>query len=343
MAEFSIAGQIIQPGERQQVMIETAKLYDFTATGMPVEVIRGQEDGPVLFVCAAIHGDEINGADIIKRLLRDDRLAQIKGTLIAIPIVNVFGFNTKSRYLPDRRDLNRSFPGSEAGSLAAQIAHVFMEEIVKKSTHGIDLHTGAIYRSNLPQIRGCFDDAETQRLAEAFGAPVMMNADLRDGSLREAAREHAIPMLLFEGGEALRFSETATQIALKGIINVMEAIGMLNPQPDENNITATDSFHAYSSHWLRAPRSGMLQANAQLGDRVNEGQVLGVLSDPFGQYCFDICAKYSGIVIGMSMIPLFNRGDAVFHVATFEDSKLVEDNLEQYQDELSVDHNIFTT
>ncbi len=336
-----IAGHSIKPGERKRVMIETAPLYDFTSTGIPVEVICGKKDGPVLFVSAAIHGDEINGVDIIKRLLKHKRLKHIHGTLIAIPIVNVFGFNTKTRYLPDRRDLNRCFPGNDDGSMASQLADIFMKEIVSKATHGIDLHTGAIHRSNLPQIRGCFDDPETKRLAEAFGVPVMIHSDLRDGSLREAAKNQKMPMLLFEGGEALRFSETVTRIGVRGIINVMEVIGML---PCEEGVCEfSDSFHAHDSHWLRAPYSGILQVKKRLGDRVRKDQVLGIISDPFGNHRYEIKAKFDGIIIGMSMIPLFNKGDAVFHIATFEDAKLVEDNIEQYQDALLSHADTFVT
>lgn len=341
MEELTIAGQRIKPGERKRVMIETAPLYDFTSTGIPVEVVRGKEAGPVLFVCAAIHGDEINGVDIIRRLLRHKRLWRLKGTLIAVPIVNVFGFNTKNRYLPDRRDLNRCFPGADNGSLAGQMADIFMREIVSKATHGIDLHTGAIHRSNLPQVRGCFDDAETKRLAEAFGVPVMIHSDLRDGSLREAAQAHHIPLLLYEGGEALRFSETATRIGIRGILNVMEAIGMLRKQAKE--VAPAESFHAHDSHWLRAPYSGILQAKVKLGNRVKKGQILGKISDPFGTHSFDIPAKYDGIVIGISMIPLFNKGDAVFHVATFENAKLVEQNIDQYQENILAQADTFVT
>lgn len=341
MKEFSIAGQLIKPGERKWITLETASLYDFTTICLPVEVIRGKEEGPVLFVSAAIHGDEINGVDIIRRLLKHKQLKKINGTLIAIPIVNVFGFNTKSRYLPDRRDLNRCFPGSENGSLAAQLAYVFMEEIVKKSTHGIDLHTGAIHRSNLPQIRGCFDDEETKQLAESFGVPVMVHSDLRDGSLREAAREHNIPMLLFEGGEALRFNESVTRAGLRGILNVMQAIGML--EYNKNTYVPPESFHAHSSHWLRAPYSGIFYAKKKLGDHVQKDQVLGFVSDPFGRHRYDIKARLDGIVIGVSTIPLLNKGDAVFHVATFDDARLVEDNIEQYHENVDSEEDILTT
>lgn len=324
MSAFEIAGHEVLPGTRRKVTISLAPLYDFTPTGIPVEVIRGKQDGPTLFVSAAIHGDEINGVNIIHRLLRHKRLSKIKGTLIAVPIVNVFGFNTKSRYLPDRRDLNRCFPGNADGSLASQIADIFMREIVAKSTHGIDLHTGAIHRSNLPQIRGCFKDEYTLELAKNFGVPVLINSDLRDGSLREAAQEHDVPILLYEGGEALRFDETATRIGLRGILRVMEAIGMIAPKPEGRD--KAETFLANNSHWLRAPYSGLLQSKIKMGARVKKGQLLGYISDPFATHSFEILSKQDGILIGMSKIPLFNKGDAIFHIATFEDASTISDS-----------------
>ena len=222
-----IGGTSISPGERKRVLLDVAKLYDFTDMNIPIEVIRGKKDGPVLFVSGAIHGDEINGVEIIRQLLTHKALSRIKGTLIAVPIVNVFGFNTKSRYLPDRRDLNRCFPGSENGSLAAQIAHIFMTEIVQKCTHGIDLHCAAINRINLPQIRACLDDPLTENMAKAFHVPVVLHSELRDGSLRQATKELGIPTLLFEGGESLRFNGKVIKGGLQGVLSVMRDIGML--------------------------------------------------------------------------------------------------------------------
>lgn len=329
MDPFIIAGQRVKPGTRKQIELATASLYDFTPMTIPLEVIHGRKEGPVLLVCAAIHGDEINGVDIVRRLLKHRRVRSLSGTLIAVPIVNVFGFNTKSRYLPDRRDLNRCFPGDRQGSLAAQLAHILLEEVISKATHCIDLHTGAIHRSNLPQIRGCFDEPETLRLAEAFGVPVMINAALRDGSLREAARECNIPTLLFEGGEALRFNDAVARTGLRGILHVMEEIGMLARKDSKH--AATETFHAKDSHWLRAPQSGIMQVKKKLGDRVSRGELLATISDPFGVHRFEIRARQDGIVVGMSMLPLFNKGDAVFHIATFEDAEQVEENIEQYQ------------
>ncbi len=317
MTYFQIAGAAIGPGERRQVNVGIARLYDFTDMGIPVEVVRGKQDGPVLFVCGALHGDEILGTEIIRRLLRHPGLKRIRGILLAVPIVNVFGFNTKSRYLPDRRDLNRSFPGSEEGSLAARLAHAFMSEIVSKSTHGIDLHTAAIHRNNLPQVRACIDDdPETLRLAQAFHAPVILNAALREGSIREAARQYRIPMLVYEGGEALRLDENAVSFGVRGVLSVMRAIGML---PESTSVKKqTISRIAQASYWVRAPQSGMLTPRYKLGSLVEEGSVLGVISDPFGNHQLKLEATRPGVIIGETSLPLLNEGDAAFHIATFD-------------------------
>lgn len=316
MNSLIIAGEEILPGERKQISLTTAKLYDFTDMKMPVVVVRGKELGPTLFISAAIHGDEINGVDIVRRLLKHQALRNIRGTLIAIPIVNVFGFNDKSRYLPDRRDLNRSFPGEEHGSLASQIAYIFRTEIVSQCTHGIDLHTGAIHRRNLPQIRADLSKPANLALAKAFGARVILNASPRDGSLREMVSGQNIPMLLFEGGTALRFDARASKVGVEGILNVMRAIGML---PDAGKIhPPREQFIAKSSHWVRSPISGIFLTRKKLGEKVERGDKLGCITNPFGDYELDILSPYSGIIVGNSILPLANEGDGLYHIATFD-------------------------
>ncbi|MCB0421737.1 MAG: succinylglutamate desuccinylase/aspartoacylase family protein [Bdellovibrionales bacterium] len=327
---LKFGNEFILPGERRRIQIEVASLFDYTKLNIPVEVIRGKEPGPILFISAAIHGDEINGVEIIKRLLQRPQLNRIKGTLIVIPIVNVFGFNSKSRYLPDRRDLNRCFPGSSRGSLGARLADIFMKEIVTKCTHGIDLHTGSIHRSNLPHIRACLDDPETFRLAEGFGVPVMIHSQLRDGSLREAARKRNVITLLFEGGEALRFEEDIVKAGLKGCVSVMRNIGML-PKLVAHHAASHKkmAFTANESYWVRANHSGSFRLHKKLGDHVADGEVLATISDPFGDAPYDVKAKGSGIIIGLSTIPLVNNGDAIIHIATFKNSKKVRKAIEQ--------------
>lgn len=337
-----IADERIAVGQRKRLDIHLATMFDRTPITMPVEVIRGQQAGPILFVSAAIHGDEINGVEVIKRLLSSKRIStkKLKGTLIAVPIVNVFGFNRNTRYLPDRRDLNRSFPGSEKGSLTGQIAHTFMQEIVDKCTHGIDLHTGAIHRTNLPQIRACLDDAETSRLANAFGVPVVLNSNLRDGSLRQAALEKGIPMLLFEGGEALRYEDNVIQSAVMGIFAVMQSIGMLPERVRRSAKRHKEVFIARSSYWVRAPQSGSLSIKKKCGKSVNAGDLLGEISDPYGRGKIAVYAPKTGIVIGMTLLPLVNNGDALFHIATFADADAVADRLEAFEERLEDDYNL---
>ena len=210
-APFEIAGVVIKPGQRISLEIPVPSLYTHTELEMPVHVVHGRKSGPTLFLSGAVHGDEINGVEIIRRVLRTKSLARLHGTLLAIPVVNIFGFINQSRYLPDRRDLNRSFPGSESGSLAARIAHRFLNEIVARCTHGIDLHTGAIHRDNLPQVRAVLDDEETEKMARAFKPPVILNTSIVEGSLREAVEKLDIAVIVYEAGEALRFDEVCSR------------------------------------------------------------------------------------------------------------------------------------
>lgn len=327
-APMHIGGTRIAAGERKQLSINVARLYDFTEMTIPVEVVRGKADGPCLFVCAATHGDEINGVEIVKRLLKHKALRSLKGTLIAVPIVNVFGYNNKSRYLPDRRDLNRHFPGAESGSLAGQLAHTIVTQLLGHATHAVDLHTGAIHRTNLAQIRANLDDPETNRLAHAFNVPVMINSNLRDGSLREAAAKLGIPILLFEGGEALRHDERIIKSGLNGLLTLMNEISMIEHKgrlADDNKL-----FIALSSAWVRAPQSGSLRQMKHVGNRVKKGEVLGVISDPFGDNKANVLASRTGIIIGATTIPLLNKGDAAFHIASFDNSKDVEEQVDDF-------------
>lgn len=321
---------VIAAGERKSIELPVTDLYTHTTLTMPIQVIRGKRQGPTLFVSAAIHGDEINGIEIVRRVLDYKGLDKLRGTLIAVPIVNVQGFLAQTRYTPDRRDLNRSFPGNRKGSVAGRLAHLFVEEIVSKSDCGIDLHTAAIHRDNLPQIRAKLDDPETKALAEAFGAAVTMNANLRDGSLRHYAAEHGIPMLLYEAGEALRFDESCIRIGMRGVLNVMRQLGML---PKKKNKKQSSSEIAHSSHWVRAERSGILRAKAALGTHVKKGQFLGTISDPFGMQEETISSPYRGIIIGCTNLPLLHEGDAVFHIAHFEDEDEVIENIEALHNE----------
>jgi predicted deacylase len=328
--DFVLGAEVIPPRSRKLVELPLPYLYTHTPLSLPVHVIRGRKDGPRLFICAAIHGDELNGTEIIRRLLKQSALKRLRGTLVAVPIVNIYGLLNHSRYLPDRRDLNRSFPGSSKGSLAARLADLFMREIVEKCTHGIDLHTGAIHRSNLPQIRANLDDEETAKLAAAFGVPVLINANIRDGSLREAAAEHGIPMLLYEAGEALRFDEVSIRAGVRGIMRVMRALGMLAPGRSKKG-KVQEPFVARSSTWVRAGAGGLFRKVRPLGSRIKRGEVIGLIDPPFGGDTYEVTSTVSGIIIGCAQIPLVQEGEALFHVARFEDVGEVAEHVESFQ------------
>ena len=325
---ITIGDTVVKPGQRVNIDLPVADLYTATSLSMPVKVISGRRAGPVLFVSAAIHGDELNGVEIIRRLLKRKSLQSIRGTLLAVPVVNVHGFLHQSRYLPDRRDLNRSFPGSAKGSIAARLANTFLKQIVNKADYGIDLHTGAINRSNLPQIRGNLGDEKTLGLARSFGVPVIVNANIRDNSLRASAAELGMPVLIYEAGEALRFDEVSIRAGLRGILNVMRAIGMLPEKRPAQRIV--NPVLAHSTSWVRAPASGIVNTGVHLGGSVAKGQRIASVSDPLGDAEEIMVAPFDGIVIGCSNLPLAHEGDALFNVAAFKSISRAEDMVEEF-------------
>lgn len=323
-----IAGTDIKPGERKTLEFPVPSLYTHTQLEMPVQVIRGKKPGPTLFVSGAIHGDEINGVEIIRRVLNQKSLSRLRGTLVAIPVVNIFGFINQSRYLPDRRDLNRSFPGSDSGSLAARIAHIFLDDVVSHCTHGIDLHTAAIHRENFPHIRAVLDDEETERMAKAFGSPVILASEIIEGSLRKAVEEKGINIIVYEAGEALRFNEMAIRAGVRGVMSVMRELGMLPPPKVSRKQPFTEV--AMSSTWVRAPQSGIVRLIKPLGSWVKENEVLGVVADPFGDDEKQALAPFDGVVIGKTNLPLVNEGEALFHIAKVK-SRSTANRIEEFQ------------
>jgi predicted deacylase len=314
-------------GQRRSVSLPMADLYTGAALPMQVHVVCGRRPGPVLFVSAAIHGDELNGVEVIRRLLKRAKLESIRGTLLAVPVVNVHGFLDLSRYLPDRRDLNRSFPGSAKGSIASRMANVFVSEVVDKADYGIDLHTAAINRSNLAQIRANLEDPATLEMARAFGAPVILKSPQREGSLRSYAADRGFPLLIYEAGEALRFDELSIRAGLRGVLQVMRHIGML---PAAKSPPAITSVIAEATSWVRAPMSGIVSKKVALGTRVAEGQRLAVVGDPLGGEEETIRSPLDGIVIGRSNLPLAHEGDALFNVAAFKNIASAETRVDDF-------------
>jgi len=319
MAEFKLGGVTIAPGSKKTVQLPAARLYNDAPLDLHVEVFHGIKPGPVLLVCAAIHGDELNGVEICRMLIEQLDPSQLTGTVLVVPVVNMFGFIQLSRYLPDRRDLNRCFPGSERGALGSRLAHLFRKELVSKATHIIDLHTGAIHRSNLPQIRVNFDNAEAKEMAAAFNCPVIMNAKDRDGSLRALAAELSIPLILYEAGEALRFDYTSIKAGFNGVTNVMKLLKMMKGRRTRKKVTPV---YAQKSIWVRCERDGMILLRAELGQTVSKGQLLAHMANPHGSGTTPLYSPVRGIIIGISNIPVSNEGEALFHIACFDQDEI---------------------
>ena len=327
---FEICGETVAPGSQATLALQLPSQSLYTQLSMPVHVFHGKRSGPVLFLSAVIHGDEINGIEIIRQIVNTRAVSRLRGTLICVPIVNVYGYFNHTRYLPDNRDLNRSFPGNYEGSLTSRVARMFAEEVVDKATHGIDLHTGANHRTNLPHIRADLNNPECRRLASAFGAPVIINANLRDGSLRQYAKEHGLPMLLYEAGEGLRFDNLAIKAGVHGILNVMRALEMLPSRKSPRTLSVVE---AHNSRWIRAPQAGLLRIESSLGDRVEEGQVIGRIADSLGNDEAEVISPVTGIVIGRNNLPIVNEGDALFHIALFKNNAGIEKAIEEFHEE----------
>ncbi len=342
---FLIAGHEIAPGVRDSFDLLVPDLYVHNDLTTPVHVVHGTTMGPVLFVSAAVHGDEIMGVEIIRRVLASKQVRRINGTLVATPVVNIFGFLNQSRYLPDRRDLNRSFPGSEKGSIAGRLAHLFLNQIVTGCTHGIDLHTAAINRDNLPQVRADMSDPDVAGMATAFGLPVIVNSQLIEGSLRQSAADQGVKMIVYEAGEALRFDETAIRAGVNGVLRVMRSLGMLRAQYKKalSSKKLNEPTIATNSRWMRAPQSGIHRSITRLGKVVKRGEVLGYIADPLGENETPVESTVGGVVIGRSNIPLVTEGEALFHVASFEAASDAVgeqiDLVEEVLDEVAIEAN----
>ncbi len=330
MEKLIIADTIIEKGSNITLDLKLPKLYH-SPMELPIRIIRGKKAGPTIFVSAAIHGDELNGIEIIRRLRKLTILKKLKGTLILIPIVNTYGVTTLSRYMPDRRDLNRSFPGSKKGSLASRIAKIFFDEIVTKCDFGIDLHTASIHKSNLPQIRTDLNNSFTYKLAKSFEAPVVLHSELREGSLREEAQNRDIPVLLYEAGEALRFDEKSIRIGVKGIVNVLRELDMIPKTTKRKRYKLP--IIAKSSQWIRSTESGIIRTIKGLGETVKENEIIAYVDEPLDDTSSEIRASFDGIIIGKSEIPLIQEGDAIFHIAKLKHLEIAENKIEYFHED----------
>jgi len=301
----------VGPGEARNINLKVSESYTGTDIVLPMRMVRGQRAGPRVFVTGAIHGDELNGAGIIREVILGENWTLEAGTLILVPVVNVLGFERHIRYMPDRRDLNRSFPGHESGSLTARFAYTIFEQIVKRCDCGIDLHTAARGRTNFPNVRADLGNAEVKTLAESFGCEVIVDGTGPEGSLRRTACMAGCPTIILEGGEVMKIERTVVQVGVRGVRNVLSSMGMLDGQPRR---PAYQELIERTT-WIRASAGGICQFHVAPGDIVDEGQALATTASLLGENQRLIESPTDGVVLGMTTMPAVKPGDPVFHVA----------------------------
>lgn len=314
---INILGEVIEPGVRKEILLPMPKLYDGSPLYSHIHVLNGSKPGPTLCLTAAIHGDELNGIEIIRKVLKSKQLKNLNkvyGAIIAAPIVNIYGFLYQQRYLMDRRDLNRSFPGNSKGSLAGRTAYLFYKEIFQKCNCLIDFHTGSLHRSNLAQVRAKLGNKSVRKLANAFGAPVILNANIRAGSIRELAYTNKIPLIVYEAGEALRLDSTAIKFGVQGVFNVIKHLGISEHVKYKEN--KLPSLICESSAWVRAKASGLFNTSKKLGNLVEKGDKLGFITNPMTLSEEPVTTPISGIIIGINNSPLVHEGGALFNIAS---------------------------
>jgi predicted deacylase len=306
-----ISGDEIKPGENKLVKINISRLPTGTLIDIPVHVFNAKKPGPTVLLQAGLHGDEINGVETLRRMLEHNDFNIEKGTVIVVPILNIFGFIHFSRDVPDGKDVNRSFPGTKSGSLASRMAYHYTNEILPQIDFGIDLHTGGGQRHNYPQIRYTADDETSKNLAEIFNAPIYFPSRLINGSFRKAAFKMDKPIIVYEAGESMRFDEFAMETAIAGIKNVLNAFEMLT-----NNFKQKkkETIHLESRKWVRAARAGMFIPEVDNGSVIKKGEILGVITDTFAKKSKKIIAPMDGYVFCINHQAVVNQGDALFHV-----------------------------
>ena len=310
MKEVIIGDHHLMPGESKEIIINIARLPSRTKIDTPIYAFRGLEDGPVLALTAGMHGDEINGMEIVRRILDMGHNRVKRGTVICVPVINIYGFLNYSREVPDGKDVNRSFPGNKNGSLASRVAYHVNHEILPYIDIGVDFHTGGAMRTNYPQIRCVMSDEKNVALANAFHAPFTIDSPFRPHSIRQAAAKQGKNIIVYEGGESLRFDQYAIEEGVNGTLRLMKHLNMIDSAPDpikENKII-------WNSSWGRAHYAGLFQSTINAGDFVNKNQIVGTITDPFGEFKEMVKSPSTGYVVGLNNHPVVNAGDALLHI-----------------------------
>ncbi len=324
--------QTIEPGRRKRLKIEISESFSGSRVQLPVMVWRGLEDGPVLGITSAVHGDEINGTGAILRIVDEKPFELRRGSLIMVPVVNVLGFERHSRYSPDRRDLNRSFPGSANGSLTARLARLVFEEIVDRCDYLVDLHTAAVRRTNFPNVRADYNNPDCHRLASVFGCEVIVDGKGPEGSLRRTAVEAGCPAIVIEAGEVWKVEPSVQELTLRGITNVLGELGMV----DDLETPAPHQVVVEETRWVRAGNGGFLKFHVAPGDTVSKGQTLATNTGLLGDYHEAITSAHDGLVLGMTTMPAVGPGDPVAQIAlprTAKQMRQVEESISDLEED----------
>lgn len=315
-----ILKETILAGESKTINMEIAKLHTMNKLKIPIIVERSKLDGPTVLFTACLHGDEINGTEIVRQLIVQKINKPKRGTIICIPIINIFGFINKTREFPDGRDLNRMFPGSKTGSLASRFAYYVLKDIIPHVDYAIDFHAGGASRFNAPQIRIVPENPELKELSDVFNAPFTLYSKNISGSFRNSCDKLGVKMLLFEGGKSLDINEEVTNDAIEGTKRFLDHLDMLNPRK-KANIKSKKPIYIEKSNWVRAKYSGMFHGMVKIGSFIKKGDLIATISDPYGKVEHKMKAPHDGYVINVNDAPIVYQGDAIFHVSTHLESE----------------------
>ncbi len=312
MSDIKINGTIIAAGENKIVSLNTYELPTKTKVEIPIHVFRSAKPGPVVMLSAGMHGDEINGIEVVRKIIiRKETQNLLRGTVIAIPIMNTVSFLFRSRDLPDGRDMNRCFPGTKNGSIGSRIAYDLAKEIIPLIDLGIDFHTGGAKINNYPQLRCVFDDKESLKIAKIFSPPLIINSIYRDGTMRKEAAKKNKPILVFEGGESLRFDYQSINEGINGCLRLLKHYKMM-----DSDIPNNPHVKLNKSVWVRAKHSGLFHAAKANGAFVNKDEALGAICNPYGQIEARIISPIDGYIIGINNQPVVSQGDALIHIGS---------------------------
>ncbi len=328
---LQFCNETIHPGESLSLALPMPELFSCAPLYMPIKVVHGKKAGPCLLVIAAMHGDELNGTEIVNRLMELNTLKKLRGTLITVPVFNVYGLLNRSRHLPGGVDLYSAFPGNKNGTHAARIAHLFTTEIFSKADICLDLQTGELNHTNLPQVFVNFDDKRAKQLADVFSAPVISNIACEKGMLRTLAHKQQKPYITYEAGEAMRFDEHAIKVGLKGIMHIMRKLDMI-PSKSPTKDPLAKSFFTDKNIWIRASTSGVSHSKLKLGQCVKKGETLCVIKDPFGATASEtVTSPQEGVIVSMNNLPLVHEGESLFQLATFPKIGHAASHLEDWE------------